>query len=344
MSEPASDLVPKLQAPVPIESGPDNDRAVLNDRAVSVVGDHAVALNSPENVGLLPAFLTPTVILGGVVTAAAFFMSDIPAWNWMFQKWSNSPDDSHGMLVPGFSAWLLWNRKDLINFSEIKVTNSASAVGVLAILFGILLRCAGIYTRTISMEAASVIPCVAGIFLLCFGWKGVHWGWPTVLFLIFMIPIPGQLGGLLSAKLQSIATFGSTFLLQTVGVPAVSEGNTIWLSEKQVGVAEACSGLRMMTSFFALSAAVALLIERPLWEKLLIIVSAPVIAVMSNVLRIAATAMAYEFGNEEMAKLIFHDLAGWLMMPLGLFFLYAELFLLSKIFETTDETALSLRF
>ena len=338
MPEPVSDNVPNSQNPMPAE------KISRTDNEVSLVRDHAVALNQPENVGSSVGFLSPAVILGGVVIAAAFFASDIQAWSWMYEKWSTSPDDSHGMLVPGFSAWLLWHRKDLVNFEKIKVTNLAILLGLFLILSGIAIRCFGIYTRTISVEAVSIIPCVSGIFLLFFGWKGVHWAWPTVMFLIFMIPIPGQLGGLLSAKLQSIATFGSTFVLQTIGVPAVSEGNVIWLSETKVGVADACSGLRMMTSFFALSAAVALLIERPIWEKFLIILSAPVIAVMSNVLRIAATAMAYETGQEELAKMIFHDLAGWLMMPLGLLFLFAELFLLSKIFETTDETALSLRF
>jgi exosortase len=338
MPEPKSDLIPNLQNSMPAET---DSRKEISD---SSVRDQAIALNQTKNAGFSAGFPSPLVILGGVVIAAAFFGSDIPAWSWMFQKWSTSPDDSHGMLVPAFSAWLLWHRKDLAKFAEMNVTSLAMSLGVILIFLGILLRCTGIYTRTISLEAVAVIPGIAGIFLLFFGWKGVHWGWPSVMFLIFMVPIPGPLGGLLSSKLQSIATFGSTFVLQTMGVPAVSEGNTIWLSETQVGVAEACSGLRMMTSFFALSAAVALLIERPLWEKLLILMSAPAIAVMSNVLRIAATAMAYETGNEEMAKLIFHDLAGWLMMPLGLLFLYAELYLLSKIFETTDETALTLQF
>jgi exosortase len=143
--------------------------------------------------------------------------------------------------------------------------------------------------------------------------------------------------------LQSIATICSTFLLQTIGVPAVSEGNIIFLTQKPLGVAQACSGIRMMTSFFALATGVALVIDRPAWEKWLIILSAPAIAIVSNVLRITLTAIAYEFGNEKMAELIFHDLAGWLMMPAGLAFLWVELFLLSKIFQKPDTLQYNMR-
>ena len=142
---------------------------------------------------------------------------------------------------------------------------------------------------------------------------------------------------MLGGSLQSLATICSTFTLQTIGIPAVSEGNIIWLTEKPLGVAQACSGLRMMTSFFALASGVALVIERPLWERWLIILSAPLIAIASNVLRISATAIAYEFGNEKMAEMIFHDLAGWLMMPTGLLLLWAELFLMSKVFQIEEE-------
>ena len=152
-----------------------------------------------------------------------------------------------------------------------------------------------------------------------------------------MIPLPHAVGGLLSGVLQKIATICSTYLLQTIGIPAVSEGNVIWLTEKPLGVATACSGLRMLTSFFALSAGVSLVIERPIWEKCLVALSAPAIAIASNILRISATAIAYEFGNEKMAEAIFHDLAGWLMMPVGLLLLWVELLIVSKIFVEVDE-------
>ena len=285
----------------------------------------------------LGSTMTVSVVLAAIALAAAFFGSDIPAWSWMYQLWMTNPDNSHGLLVPAFSSWLLWHRRNLISFPKVTVSNFAMITGIGLVVAAMLLRFLGIFSRTITYEAASVLPCVAGIILILFGWAGARWAWPAVAFLVFMIPLPGSIGGMLGGSLQSLATICSTFTLQTIGIPAVSEGNIIWLTEKPLGVAQACSGLRMMTSFFALASGVALVIERPLWERWLIILSAPLIAIASNVLRISATAIAYEFGNEKMAEMIFHDLAGWLMMPTGLLLLWAELFLMSKVFQIEEE-------
>jgi len=257
----------------------------------------------------------------------------------MSEAWMTSADNSHGLLVPFFSAWLLWFRKDLWKWTP-NIGWSSAVVGVCLILFGVSMRCAGIYMRMISVQAASIVPCVAGIVFLCGGWGAIRWAWPSILFLVFMIPLPSSIGGMLSNQLQSIATICSTYVLQTLGIPAISEGNIICLTERTLGVAEACSGIRMLTTFFALATAVSLVIQRPVWEKCAIVVSAPIIAIVANVLRIAVTAIAYEFGSEKMAEMIFHDLAGWLMMPAGMLILWAEFFVLTRIFEKIDDEGL----
>ncbi|WP_397570699.1 exosortase/archaeosortase family protein [Schlesneria sp. T3-172] len=284
------------------------------------------------------------VIVAGLLLVLALGGSDIPAWRWMYRLWMTSPDSSHGILVPCFSAWLLWHRKGMLTIPLPAVTWSALILGSALIILGTLTRCTGVYIRMISLEAAAVVPCVAGVVLICGGWHAARWAWPAVLFLVFMIPLPAGLGNILSGALQSIATVCSTFLLQTAGVPAVSEGNIIWLTEKPLGVAQACSGLRMMTSFFALAAGAAIVVQHPTWVRYMFILSAPLIAIGANVLRIFFTAVAYEFGNEKMAELIFHDLAGWLMMPVGLLMLWGEYVILSKLFqEELDESRVGAR-
>lgn len=272
-------------------------------------------------------------MIGASAIAIAFFASDIRAWQFMYNSWMTSPDNSHGLLVPAFSAWLLWHRKDQLISSPATGSWSSIAVGIVLIGAGVAFRCFGIFTRHMTPEAGSLVPCLAGIVIICGGWNGIRWAWPSVLFLVFMIPLPPILGGMLSRGLQSVATLCSTYFLQTIGIPAISEGNVILLSDHSLGVAQACSGIRMLTSFFALAVGLSLVLNRPLWERLAIIASAPVIAIASNILRISATAIAYQYGNEKMAELIFHDLAGWLMMPIGLLLLWAELFVLSRVIE-----------
>jgi exosortase len=131
--------------------------------------------------------------------------------------------------------------------------------------------------------------------------------------------------------MQTLATEASTFVLQVIGKPALSEGNVILLNEIELGIVEACSGLRMLVVFFALSTAVAMIIRKPMWEKLLIAASAIPIALVSNILRIVITGLFYDAFGANFGGAFFHDLAGWLMMPLGLVFLGVELFILKRL-------------
>jgi exosortase len=285
-------------------------------------------------------FRPPAATLAAASAVAALLLwSYWPIAEWLYRTWSRNPDYSHGFLVPVFAIALLWLRRDLWPAHGIAPTTSAFAAGTALILAGGVARAAGIYVQIITLEALSLIPCAAGIALCCAGWPAVRVAWPAVAFLVFMIPIPSGLAGLLSVQLQRIATLASTFVLQLGGLPAVAEGNIIWLTETQIGVAEACSGLRMLVSFAALATGACLLIRRPLWEKAIVLASVPMLAIVANVARITATGAAYEFGSAELADKIFHDLAGWLMMPLGLGLLLAELAILSRIFLPAEQTA-----
>jgi exosortase len=166
---------------------------------------------------------------------------------------------------------------------------------------------------------------------------------PAILFLFFMIPLPYKLETMLGGPLQTLASRGSTFLLQILGQPAVREGNTIMLNEVRLGVVEACSGLRMLVTFFTFSTGVALLIRKPLLERCCIILSAVPIALVTNVLRITATGVMYQV-NQKFAQMFFHDLAGWFMMPVCLLFLGLELWILNRlIIEVGQARPLGLR-
>ena len=60
-------------------------------------------------------------------------------------------------------------------------------------------------------------------------------------------------------------------------------------------------------------------INKPLWERTLIFLSAIPIAIAVNVLRITSTGIAYSIAGEvsDWVHYVFHDNAGLLMMPLA---------------------------
>jgi exosortase len=244
------------------------------------------------------------------------------------ERWSIDPQYSHGYLVPAFTALLLWLRRNLL----VQAAVQSNRWGWPLLVGALALRLGGTYFHFEWFDAASLLPCLAALALLLGGTGVLRWSWPAIAFLFFMIPLPYRAAVAMAGPLQQVATQASTYMLQTLGMPAVAEGNVILLNEASLGIVEACSGLRMLVVFFALSTAVALVARRPFWERLFLVFSAIPIALFTNVMRITATGVAYETIGSEAGRFIFHDLAGWLMMPLALALLGLELNLLRRMF------------
>ena len=104
-----------------------------------------------------------------------------------------------------------------------------------------------------------------------------------------------------------------------------AQGHTILFHDVRLGVAEACSGLSMLVIFLALSTAVAITIRRPLLDRVVVLLSAVPVAVLANVRGSPLPRLMHQWVGREWADLVFHDLAGWLMMPFALAVLGGEL-------------------
>ncbi len=212
-----------------------------------------------------------------------------------------------------------------------KVTPSARLAGLALLVGGLMLRLATTYFPNVSPEMASFVPCLAGLFLMVGGWPTMRWAGPAIAFLVFMFPLPGFLDTNLLQPLQRLATQSSSYVLQTMGIPAHPEGNEIRIGDTELNVVEACSGLRMLTIFEALCVAVCLILSPPAWQWIVIIISGVPIALASNIMRITVTGLLHlAFGKD--AADIFHNQAGWMMMIPALGMLYLELQFLSHLF------------
>ncbi|MBD3676015.1 MAG: exosortase/archaeosortase family protein [Planctomycetaceae bacterium] len=257
-------------------------------------------------------------------------------------RWESDPQYSHGYLVPLFSLILLIARRD--SFHPELWRSSWRGLLLLGTGLGLKLYASHYYIEAISQ--ASLVISVAGAVAVVWGWRGLKWALPAVLFLVFMLPLPHSLEGAMHGPLRTVGTKISTFFMQTVGLPAYSEGHVIIVGEQAIGVAEACSGLRMLMVFFALSTAVGWLITDSWWFRLVLVFSAVPIALVANMVRIASTGTMFVylsgsqvFGmpGEQFATKFFHDWAGWFMMPIGLLLLWIEIGILDRLVIKVDD-------
>jgi exosortase len=248
----------------------------------------------------------------------------------------NDAQYSHGWLVPLFGlSMLFWWRQPIAQ--PVPTWERMAGLGLLVASFGLRLLMARY--RIVTIDMYTFVPALAGVMLMVGGWSLFRWAWAPVAFLIFMYPLPDEATRYLLGPLQTLATIVSTFALQTLGMDAFREGNTILVGEMQLGVVDACSGLRMLTIFIALSVAIVMLGDREWWENVVIMASSIPIALLVNSVRITVTGLLYQLASSETAEMVFHDLAGWVMMPMALALLFLEQKLLANLF--LEEQAVS---
>jgi exosortase len=265
---------------------------------------------------------TPPLVAAGIVVAA-LAASYAPNLYNLGRQWAAEPNYSHGFLVIPIALVILWQRKDELPLAGLR----PMALGWV-IVAAVLAARYWLFERNEAwVENASILPLLAGLALAFGGWTLLRWSLPALGFLIFMFPLPPSLNLYLAGPLQRLATLGSTALLQVLGLPVLAEGNIIFIGASKLEVAQACNGLSMLVSFVTLVTATVLIMarERPIWERVVLLLSTIPIALISNIIRIAGTAWAYQLLGETRGQKIAHDTAGWAMMPIALALIWIEL-------------------
>ncbi len=279
----------------------------------------------------------PVFIVLAVVCALGY--SYAFSFRSLVEQWNKDPNYSYGFFVLPIALVIAWSRRSQLDPRKIRPNGWGSLP--LAVL--LLIRIPLFEWNEQYVESAS-LPLVAAAVVFTLGGRHLlRVMLPAVVFLGFMLPLPPSFNALLARPLQTVATNGSVGLLQLIGVPVIAEGNVIVTSETPLEVARACNGLSMLLSFVTLVVATVLLVPRPWPERIVLLVSAVPIAVISNILRIAITAVAYRSFGAKVAETYAHDYAGYAMMPVALAMVWLELKVCSRLFvevENVDPAAI----
>jgi len=239
-------------------------------------------------------------------------------------------DDNYSvcLLVPLIAAYLLWRERMAIGRLPVR----ACWWGLGLVLLAQAVRLYGLLFLYESLERYSLVLTICGLTLLLAGWR-IFWRLKWILaFLFLMVPLPGRVHNAISGPLQTQATSGAVFCLEVFGVDVVREGNVILLDDSiGVSVAEACSGLRMLSAFVVVAATFAYLLPRPAWQKFVLVVSSVPVAIACNIFRLCVTAMLYLVVSGAVAERFFHDFAGIAMMPAAVFILIGEVWVMDKL-------------
>jgi exosortase len=278
------------------------------------------AQSAPSSAGHLAITTAQWRIAFALLLAACGIWSYWPTLANLVRVWSSVTDYAHGFLVLPLALYFLWVRRD--RFPGLSESSPLIAAGLL--VASLVLRHAGDAFYFTFLDGWSLVPWAAAVCACLGGVPLLRWCGPSLVFLLFMVPLPFSLEHDLSGPLQRLATLLSTHTLQFLGQPGFAEGNVIVLGQQRLEVAQACSGLRLFMGIVALTYAYVVVLRRPLWEKLVLIAAAVPIAILANAARIVASGLLYQqLLPGPAARAWIHDGAGWgmILLAAGLFWL-----------------------
>ncbi|MFN0054096.1 MAG: exosortase/archaeosortase family protein [Planctomycetales bacterium] len=219
-------------------------------------------------------------------------------------------DYTHGFLVPPVAILMAWMRRSTFpGWSKIPGWG-----GLLAIVAALAIRVLGQRLMLLPVEGWSLVLWIWGVCWLLLGFRGFLWAAPSLLFLLFMVPLPYRLERAMNWPLQNVTTTISEFMLQCLGQPAVAEVHRIYLGTSILDVEPTCSGLRMFMAISAIAFVFVVLSQRSWWERVLMILAVGPIAMISNGLRVTVTGLLMQTVSGESAATFSHDAAGWVMI------------------------------
>jgi len=251
-------------------------------------------------------------------------------WNTIYEmvmEWYIDPNYSHGFLIPFISGYLLWQKKENLGSVVINPTN----LGLIIVVIGLCVYLVGNVTGDPFTIRISILIVIAGTILFTCGirlFKEVSF---PFFYLIFMIPLPFILYDSLAFPLKLLVSKYSVGFLKLIGIPALREGNIIYLVNTTLHVADACSGIRSIISLLALSTVLASFTQRDLIKKMILVALAVPIAVFVNCIRVIGTGiLAIKYG-EEVAEGFYHQFAGIGVFGIAMGMLILATIILGKI-------------
>jgi exosortase len=224
-------------------------------------------------------------------------------------QWWDDPNYTHGFLVPLFSGFLVWQRRQELA----ALPPRGTWIGLPVLLVGVGALLLGDLAAENFLMRSSLIVVVAGLILFHLGRASFRVLAFPLLFLFFMVPLPATLFYAIAFPLQNLAARNAAWTLDQLGVPVLLDGNVINLTRLSLGVAEACSGIRSLITLLSAAVGWAALTLPGIWGMAVFVAAVVPITILANAGRVVGTGLIAQWFGIEYAEGFFHTFSGWLV-------------------------------
>jgi exosortase D (VPLPA-CTERM-specific) len=265
-----------------------------------------------------------------MIAAAIGLLSILPFWDGLRQMcggWIDTPEYSHGLLIPPVAAFLLWQQKDRLE----RMPFTGSWWGVALVALGGALLIAGQLGTVYTIVQYAFVVTLCGLVLSFVGGTAFRVIAVPLLILLFMIPLPEFVMANLSTKLQLLSSQIGVFIMRLLDVSVFLEGNVIDLGGYKLQVADACSGLRYLFPLMTLGFLMAYFYKGALWKRIVLFLSSIPVTVLMNSARVGLIGVTVEHWGIAMAEGLLHEFQGWAVFMISMALMLGEVVLLNRI-------------
>lgn len=213
----------------------------------------------------------------------------------------------HSPLVLALTVYLVYRRRESLVMRSVPPALPGSPVLLMVgLLFNLLGQAGGVYY----LSQLSIPLTVYGMAFFIAGKQFARHLIFPLLFLLLAFPIPGKVYMDVVFPLKLLVTQVSGAILQFIGYPVRIYGNILEISSLWLGVADACSGLNSLMMILTLSIYFShLLIKRWHFRLIIVFFMLPLIMI-TNILRVATTAVVALHWGPEAVEGKLHSLWG----------------------------------
>ena len=203
---------------------------------------------------------------------------------------------------------------------------------------GVCLFLWGTFVNALDLVHVSLILVTVGVARFLSGRALTRLLLAPALILLLGTPLPAVLINQLIFPLQLVDTIHSVWLLNAIGIPTSAQGDMIVMAEGSTHFAESCTalGFSLWLTIFALAYVYIFRIRG--WHSILLVLSAPLIAYLVNLLRAFTLVL-----NPAMEVLSIHTFQGVVFFLIGFSLLYATDVVLMRQFRHQNNQAGSCR-
>ena len=233
-----------------------------------------------------------------------------------------SEEQAHGPIILGVVLYFIWQLRE--RFLIDTANKKSPVLGGICLVFGLMFYVVGRSQDILILDIGSQILVLAGILLITRGIPAVRALWFPLLFIVFMIPLPGFIVDTVTGPLKQHISELAEAILYMVGYPIARNGVTLTIGQYQLLVADACSGLHSMFSLSAMGLLYLYIMQHTSWLRNgVLIASLLPIAFAANLLRVIVLVLITYYFGDEAGQGFLHGFAGILLFVISLLILFA---------------------